>query len=211
MITTIYRFVNEGLIKFISDILFAVFLLIFLSPLILLIILILFFFSSEKIFYFQKRIGMNGSFFTLIKFRTMSSDPEILNTYFDRNPKERRLWIEKQKLFHDPRITKIGNFLREFSLDELPQILNVLIGQMSFIGPRPIVVSEIAKYGSNFKLYKTIRPGISGLWQVSGRNNTTYKERVDFDIFYVENRNFLLDFKIFFKTFSAVFSRYGAY
>tara|TARA_Y100000996_G_scaffold138258_1_gene105352 strand:+ start:962 stop:1387 length:426 start_codon:yes stop_codon:yes gene_type:complete len=141
----------------------------------------------------------------------MSSDTEILSNYLDNNPEEKKMWLAKQKLFKDPRITKIGLFLREFSLDELPQVFNILKGEMSFIGPRPIIQSEVKKYGSNFKLYKTIKPGVSGLWQVSGRNNTTYEERVNFDIFYIKNRSFLLDVKIFFKTFVAIFSRNGAY
>tara|TARA_Y100000994_G_C15682443_1_gene438337 strand:+ start:1340 stop:1765 length:426 start_codon:yes stop_codon:yes gene_type:complete len=141
----------------------------------------------------------------------MSSDTKILSNYLDNNPEEKKMWLAKQKLFKDPRITKIGLFLREFSLDELPQVFNILKGEMSFIGPRPIIQSEVKKYGSNFKLYKTIKPGVSGLWQVSGRNNTTYEERVNFDIFYIKNRSFLLDVKIFFKTFVAIFSRNGAY
>tara|TARA_B100000579_G_C22721244_1_gene799509 strand:+ start:587 stop:1012 length:426 start_codon:yes stop_codon:yes gene_type:complete len=141
----------------------------------------------------------------------MSSDTKILSNYLDNNPEEKKMWLAKQKLFKDPRITKIGLFLREFSLDELPQVFNILKGEMSFIGPRPIIQSEVKKYGSNFKLYKTVKPGVSGLWQVSGRNNTTYEERVNFDIFYIKNRSFLLDVKIFFKTFVAIFSRNGAY
>ena len=199
------------MIKLILDILFAFFLIIFLSPLFFTIILILFFFSKDKVFYHQNRIGFNGKKFRLIKFRTMSSDEGILSNYLDNNPEEKKMWLAKQKLFKDPRITKIGVFLREFSLDELPQVFNILKGEMSFIGPRPIIQSEVKKYGSNFELYKTIKPGVSGLWQVSGRNNTTYEERVNFDIFYIKNRSFLLDVKIFFKTFVAIFSRNGAY
>jgi len=198
-------------VKFILDALFSFFLMLFLSPLFCLIILILFVFSNEKVFYYQDRIGKNGKKFNLIKFRTMSSDVKILNNYLDNNPEEKKIWLEKQKLFNDPRITKIGIFLREFSLDELPQVVNVFKGEMSFIGPRPIVQNEVSKYGSDFELYKTIKPGISGLWQVSGRNNTTYSERVDFDIFYIKNRSFLLDLEIFLKTFIAIFSRNGAY
>lgn len=185
--------------------------MLFLSPLFFSIILVLFLFSNEKVFYYQNRIGLNGKQFRLIKFRTMSSNVEILNNYLKNNPNEKKMWSEKQKLFKDPRITKIGIFLREFSLDELPQVFNVFKGEMSFIGPRPIVQNEIKKYGSNFKLYKTIKPGISGLWQVSGRNNTTYNQRVDFDIFYIKNKNFMLDVKIFLKTFATIFSRNGAY
>ena len=114
-------------------------------------------------------------------------------------------------MLHDPRITKIGFFLREFSIDELPQLFNILKGDMSFIGPRPIVKEEISKYGKYFEKYIEVKPGLSGLWQVSGRNDTTYDQRIKHDIFYIENQSLLLDIKIFLKTFLVVFSRKGAY
>jgi len=111
----------------------------------------------------------------------------------------------------DPRVTWIGRFLRRFSLDELPQLWNVLAGDMSLVGPRPIVVSEIERYGLDYAAYEAVRPGLTGLWQVSGRNDTTYQERVDYDSYYVRNWSLRLDAKIAIKTFRAVISGTGAY
>ena len=168
--------------------------------------------TLESIFFMHPRIGKNGKVFNLYKFRTMKHSRDlILEDYFKKNPQEKNKWDENYKLKDDPRITKIGYFLREFSLDELPQILNILKGEMSFIGPRPIVKKEINKYGQDFHKYTTVKPGLTGLWQVSGRNNTTYKERVDYDMYYITNQSLPLDIKIFFKTFLIVLSRKGAY
>ena len=116
-----------------------------------------------------------------------------------------------QKLKNDPRITRVGNFLRKTSLDELPQLFNVLLGQMSLVGPRPIVKNEIEKYDVVYELYKSVRPGITGLWQISGRNNTTYEERVNFDKEYIENWTFFSDLIILIKTIKVVIFREGAY
>ena len=129
----------------------------------------------------------------------------ILKKLLIQNPHFKNEFENTRKLINDPRITNIGKFLRFTSLDELPQIYNVLIGDMSFIGPRPIVKSEIKKYGKDFKKAFSIKPGISGLWQVSGRNNLPYTKRVDLDIFYAKNFNFLLDLKIFIKTLIVIF------
>ena len=139
------------------------------------------------------------------------SRDKILSNYFLKYPKEKINWDLNRKLKNDPRVTGIGYYLREFSLDELPQVFNVLKGEMSFIGPRPIVEDEIIKYGENFKYYKKNKPGLSGLWQVSGRNDTSYEERVAFDSLYAENISFLFDLKIFFKTFYVVLTKKGAY
>ena len=131
--------------------------------------------------------------------------------HFEKYPYEKKFWEENQKLKNDPRITKVGYFLREFSLDELPQIFNVLKGDMSFIGPRPIVDSEKYKYGNDFSYYKKVKPGISGLWQVSGRNDISYSKRIELDCLYTKNISFLLDLKIFFKTFYVILMKKGAY
>ena len=117
-----------------------------------------------------------------------------------KNPNFKDEFIKTRKIINDPRITNIGKFLRFSSLDELPQIINVLKGEMSFIGPRPIVKSEIKKYGNDFEKAFLIKPGISGLWQVSGRNKLSYEKRVELDIYYSENISFRLDIKIFIKT-----------
>ena len=193
------------------DISTSLILIVILLPLILILIFSIILFSGSNPCYSRVRIGKNGNKFTLYKFTTMKSDPEILIDYFKNNPDQEKYFNENQKLLYDPRITKVGFLLREISIDELPQLINILIGDMSFIGPRPIVEEEIIKYGNSYELYKQVRPGLSGLWQVSGRNDTSYKQRVEFDVLYIENQSFLLDVKIFFKTFFAVLSRKGAY
>lgn len=198
--------------KTLFDFLFSLSLIFLLIPLFLLIIFILFFFTDSKVFFIHKRIGKNGKKFNLFKFSTMRhSRDKILSKYFQENPSQKIYWQKNQKLKNDPRVTKIGYFLREYSLDELPQIFNILKGNMSFIGPRPIVEDELQKYGNNFESYKLVKPGLSGLWQVSGRNNTSYDERIELDCKYIEKMSFFLDVKIFFKTFYVVLTRIGAY
>ena len=132
----------------------------------------------------------------------------LLKEILIKNPNFKNEFEETRKIINDPRITKIGKFLRFSSLDELPQIVNVLRGDMSFIGPRPIVKSEIKKYGNDFKKVFSIKPGISGLWQVSGRNKLSYNQRVELDIFYSENISFRLDIKIFIKTILVILFPY---
>ena len=133
----------------------------------------------------------------------------LLKKILLQNPNFRNEFENTRKITNDPRITNIGKFLRFTSLDELPQIFNVLKGDMSFIGPRPIVKSEIKKYGKNFKKAFSVKPGISGLWQVSGRNKLSYKKRVELDTFYSENMNLLLDIKIFIKTIIVILFPFG--
>ena len=200
------------LTKIVCDYLFSIILIVILSPLFILIILSLLLFSSTNIFFSHKRIGKNGKYFNLYKFRTMkNSRDKILSKYFEKYPDEKIYWKKNQKLKNDPRITRIGYFLRDYSLDELPQILNILKGEMSFIGPRPIVENEKDKYGDRFSNYKSVKPGLSGLWQVSGRNNTTYEERVELDYLYTKKMSFFLDVKIFFKTILVVLMKKGAH
>ena len=133
----------------------------------------------------------------------------LLKKILIKNPNFKDEFIKTRKIINDPRITNIGKFLRFSSLDELPQIINVLKGEMSFIGPRPIVKSEIKKYGDDFEKAFLIKPGISGLWQVSGRNMLSYEKRVELDIFYSENISFLLDIKIFIKTLIVLIFPFG--
>ena len=183
------------------DLVFSFLLIILLFPLFLIIGILIKLNSKGSIIYIQRRIGKNNTPFSCYKFRTMKSESKyILKKLLIQNPHFKNEFEKKRKLINDPRITNIGKFLRFTSLDELPQIYNVLIGDMSFIGPRPIVKSEIKKYGKDFKKAFSIKPGISGLWQVSGRNNLSYIKRVNLDIFYARNINFLLDLKIFIKT-----------
>ena len=168
--------------------------------------------SPGPVFFKQKRIGAKGKTFFCYKFRTMVADADAkLAIYLAENADARSEWAADRKLKEDPRITKIGRFLRKTSLDELPQIFNVLKGEMSLVGPRPIVFDEIEKYQNNFRYYKSVCPGISGLWQVSGRNNLGYYQRVMLDTFYVRNWSLWMDFVILLKTFPAVLKKNGAY
>lgn len=185
---------------------------IFISPLLLLIAVLIKLTSPGPIVYKQQRIGQNGRHFYAWKFRTMVANADrVLNDYLDRCPEARREWEADHKLKNDPRVTRIGNLLRKTSLDELPQVWNALKGEMSLVGPRPIVDAEVEKYGQDFELYVKVRPGISGLWQVSGRNNTTYQRRVDLDKFYVRNWSPWMDIYILAKTVGVVLRRDGAY
>jgi len=192
------------------DILFSFFLIIFLIPLFLIIGIVIKFNSKGTIIYSQKRIGKKNKPFACYKFRTMHPQAKyLLKKILLQNPNFRNEFENTRKITNDPRITKIGKFLRFTSLDELPQIFNVFKGDMSFIGPRPIVKSEIKKYGKEFGKVFSIKPGISGLWQVSGRNNLSYDKRVELDINYSENINFLLDIKIFIRTIVVILFPFG--
>lgn len=167
--------------------------------------------SSGPVFYGHTRIGRGGRRFKAWKFRTMVPDAgKRLEEYLRDHPDARQEWAATQKLTHDPRITRVGHWLRKTSLDELPQLWNVLVGEMSLVGPRPIVDEEIEKYGPVFHAYLQVRPGITGLWQVSGRNNTTYPQRIQLDAYYVRNWSPWLDFYIFFRTAQVVAQREGA-
>jgi Undecaprenyl-phosphate galactose phosphotransferase WbaP len=168
--------------------------------------------SPGPILYSHRRIRKNGAFFSMWKFRTMCVDSaEVLEEYLARNPKARTEWNETHKLRNDPRITPIGLFLRRYSLDELPQLWNVLAGQMSLVGPRPIVAAEVEKYGESFKCYCRVQPGLTGLWQVSGRSELTYDERVALDCQYVQRWSLWNDVKIMSKTFRSVINQDGAF
>ncbi len=136
---------------------------------------------------------------------------EMLEKYLSENPDAKKEWDETFKLTNDPRVTKLGNFLRRTSLDELPQLLNVIRGEMSLVGPRPIVEKEVVKYGENIREYYMVPPGITGMWQVSGRSDTTYAERVAMDTWYVRNWSVWIDIMYLFKTVKAVLNEKGAY
>lgn len=168
--------------------------------------------SRGPILYSQKRIGRCGREFAVYKFRTMAVDAdEILEECLAGDPARREEWERDQKLRDDPRVTRVGRFLRRTSLDELPQLLNVLRGDMSIVGPRPIVAGEAEKYGDVFDDYKRVRPGITGLWQISGRNDTTYDERVSYDFYYINNWCVWMDIWIICRTVPVVLCRRGAY
>lgn len=167
--------------------------------------------SGPGILFVPRRIGYNGKDFFCYKFRTMVPDAEkVLNELLSKNPIARREWEEKTKITNDPRITKIGQFLRNTSLDELPQLFNVIKGEMSLVGPRPIGHHEIEKYGPRLSFYNSVRPGMTGLWQVSGRSNTHFIYRVQLDTWYVKNWSLWYDIAILFKTVRVVLKREGA-
>jgi Undecaprenyl-phosphate galactose phosphotransferase WbaP len=198
--------------KRLIDIALASFLLIALFPLMAIIVLLVMAESGLPVFYAQDRIGFGGRYFRIWKFRTMARNAdEILEAHLDKDPALRQEWLENQKLRRDPRLTLIGRVLRKTSLDELPQLWNVLRGQMSLVGPRPIVTAEVKKYSDTYDLYTNAKPGITGLWQVSGRNNTSYVERVAFDSFYIRNWSVWLDIYLLFRTVKVVLTGHGAY
>ena len=141
----------------------------------------------------------------------VSNADEVLVKHLSENAAARREWEESFKLTNDPRVTRLGAWLRKTSLDELPQVFNVLKGEMSLVGPRPIVQAEIEKYGEHIREYYMVRPGITGMWQTSGRSDTTYAERVAMDTWYVRNWSLWIDMKYLLNTFSAVLEKKGAY
>lgn len=166
--------------------------------------------DGGKGFYAHTRVGQDGTKFKCWKIRTMVSDSsQHLKTYLAENPEAAEEWARDHKLTNDPRITPIGRFLRKTSLDELPQLWNVLCGDMSFVGPRPIVVDEMPRYRENLAIYLAMKPGITGLWQVSGRNDVTYDERVEMDVSYFSKMSLALDVTLILKTASSVLNRTG--
>ena len=192
-------------IKNFFDLIFAIHILLIGFPLFILIALLIKLSSRGPIFFLQERVGKNNKPFYCIKFRTMNPEAEdILENLINSNEKLKEEFNKTHKLKNDPRITKIGKFLRKTSLDEMPQFINVLRMEMSVVGPRPIVKEEISKYGSSIKQVLSIKPGITGLWQVSGRNNLSYKRRVSLDLNYVRDINFSLDLRIIFRTFGVI-------
>ena len=193
------------------DIVGAVTLALLLSPLILAIITLIRI-EGQPVLFWHKRIGRNGRSFHCVKFRTMVRDAEhVLRQLLNEHPELRDEWTKNFKLRNDPRITMTGRILRLTSLDELPQLWNVLRGEMSLVGPRPIVRAELLRYGRNASKYLAVKPGLTGLWQVKGRNDTTYRRRVAMDKFYVKNQGILLDIYILTATPAAVLRRNGAY
>src|SRR5579871_948458 len=168
--------------------------------------------SPGPILYSHRRIRKNGAFFSMWKFRTMClNSAEVLEEYLSKHPAARTEWNKTQKLRGDPRITPIGGFLRRYSLDELPQLWNVLTGQMTLVGPRPIVAAEVEKYKDSFDCYCRVKPGLTGLWQVSGRSELSYDARVALDCDYVNRWSLRRDAVILLKTFSTVLKQDGAF
>ena len=164
----------------------------------------------KTIFYAQKRIGKDGKIIYLYKFRTMVPNSKEILEELLKNPKYKKEWNENQKFHNDPRITKIGKLLRKSSLDELPQFVNVFKGEMSLIGPRPLVKGELDAHNGNHEIYESVKPGITGWWACSGRSNIDYDERLKLEYYYIEHQSLLLDIKCVFKTIEAVLFSKGA-
>ncbi len=197
--------VDRKVSKRLFDIVFSLAVLIFFFPVYLLLALLIAVSSSGPIFYVQERVGKNYRRFECIKFRTMVVNADdLLMEMIETSPQLRQEFEDNFKLKYDPRITWIGHFLRVTSLDEFPQFWNVLMGDMSVVGPRPLVVEELPRYGSHIDRVLTIRPGITGLWQVSGRNDIPYPQRVRMDLYYANARNFWMDLWIVVKTIGVV-------
>ena len=193
---------NSGsLFKRLFDIIFSLSVLGLCAPVYLTLAIAISCTSSGAVFYIQERVGKNYQHFGCIKFRTMIPDADrLLDEMMAQSEDLRQEFSENFKLKEDPRITKIGKFLRITNLDEFPQFINVLKGEMSVVGPRPLVPEEIERYGKHIDRVLTIRPGITGLWQVSGRNDLPYDQRIKIDVSYVKHRNFWLDLQIICKT-----------
>lgn len=198
-------------VKRMVDIFFALIGIIFLLPITIIVkLMYLITKDTNSIFYTQKRVGKNGKLIYIYKFRSMvpNADEELKKLL--KKKKYKKEWEANQKLENDPRITKIGKILRKTSLDEMPQFINVLKGDMSFIGPRPLVVGELDSHNGNHEIYESVRPGITGWWAANGRSDIDYEERLDLEYFYAQNCSLLLDIKCFFKTIAVVFLKKGA-
>ena len=195
-------------IKRILDVIISSIGLVLLLPFFLILAIIIKIDSKGPIIYAHKRIGKNGKEIKIYKFRTMYENAnEMIKDFTEEQMKE---WKTNFKLKNDPRVTKVGNILRKTSLDELPQIINIIKGELSIIGPRPVVEEELEKYGANKNKFLSVTPGLTGFWQANGRSDTTYEQRMQMELYYVDNYNFKLDCQIFFKTFSAVLKKEGA-
>ena len=202
----------ESILRRTLDISVALAGLAFLLPLLLVVAVLVKVQDGGPVFFAQPRLGRAGKMFNCWKFRTMVLDAQArLDELLANDLAARTEWQRDHKLKVDPRITGIGNFLRKSSIDEIPQLLNVLAGDMSIVGPRPIVRAEIPRYASRFDHYCRVKPGLTGLWQVSGRNNTTYRRRVAMDSLYVRRRTIMMDLYIIFATIPAVLQSRGSY
>ncbi|CDN49603.1 MULTISPECIES: sugar transferase [Neorhizobium] len=201
-----------GLAKRSFDITAAALALILFSPIFLMIAALVKFSDNGPIFYGHRRIGHNGRTFKCLKFRTMAvNGDEVLRNYLKANPQAAEEWRATRKLKFDPRVTVVGTVLRKLSLDELPQLLNILRGEMSVVGPRPVVDEELNLYDSFAAFYLSTRPGLTGLWQISGRNDVSYDTRIAFDTQYVQNWSLIGDVAIIVKTIPAVCMARGSY
>lgn len=195
-------------VKRVLDVVLSAVGMVVLAPLMLLICAVIKLDSPGPAFYIHHRIGKDGKPLPLYKFRTMRVGAEgMLDTF---TPQQREEWEHNFKLDHDPRITRVGRFLRKSSLDELPQLLNIFRGELSMVGPRPVVTEELERYGKNKEKFLSVIPGLTGYWQAYTRSDGNYEERMAMELYYVENANLWWDIKIFFATFGAVLKGRGA-
>lgn len=201
--TTFYLIVKRTI-----DILGALIGLVLLSPIFLIVAIAIKLDSKGPIIFGHTRKGLHGKDIKVYKFRTMYENSQEIFNNFTKEQKEE--FYKNFKLENDPRVTKIGDFLRRTSIDELPQLINILNGSMSIVGPRPIVQKEIDLYGDYANKLFSVVPGLTGYWQANGRSDTTYEERIKMDMYYIDNRGFWLDFKIIIKTFGSVLKGEGA-
>ncbi len=195
-------------IKRVIDVILASVALILLSPLFAIIAIAIKIDSKGPVFFAHKRIGKNGKIIKLYKFRSMVINAEELIKSF--TPEQMKEYKENYKLTNDPRITKVGKFLRKTSLDELPQLINIINGDLSIIGPRPVIADELEKYGTNKDKFLSVTPGLTGYWAANGRSNTTYEQRMEMELYYIDNLSLKMDIKVFFKTILSVVKKEGA-
>lgn len=195
-------------IKRFLDIILSFIALVLLSPVFLIIAICIKIESKGPIFFVHKRVGKNGKTIELYKFRSMVPNAEDLIKQF--TPEQMKEFKENFKLENDPRITKIGKILRKTSLDELPQLANILKGDLSIIGPRPVIGEELEKYGENKEKFLSVTPGLTGYWAANGRSCTSYEKRMEMELYYIDNLSWKMDIKIFFKTILSVIKREGA-
>lgn len=198
---------NKYIKRFI-DIILSFIALVVLSPIFLIIGLSIKMESKGPVFFVHKRVGKNGKIIEMYKFRTMVPNAEELIKEF--TPEQMKEFKENFKLENDPRITKVGKVLRKTSLDELPQLINILKGELSIIGPRPVIGEELEKYEENKSKFLSVTPGLTGYWAANGRSNTTYEERMAMELYYIDNMSWKMDIKVFFKTIISVLKKEGA-
>jgi len=200
--------INYISVKRIIDVIISTIGLIVLSPIFLILAIIIKLDSKGPVFFAHTRYGKDGKKFKMYKFRTMYENAQDMINDF--TPEQMKEWKENFKLQDDPRITKVGKFLRKTSLDELPQIVNIMKGDLSIIGPRPVIEEELKKYGENKEKFLSVTPGLTGYWQANGRSSTTYEQRMEMELYYIDHISPKLDFKIFFKTIESVIKKEGA-
>lgn len=200
--------INYMSVKRVFDLVISTIGLIILSPIFLILAIIVKLDSKGPVFFAHTRYGKNGKKFKMYKFRTMYENAQDMINDF--TPEQMKEWKENFKLQDDPRITKVGKFLRKTSLDELPQIVNIIKGDLSIIGPRPVIKEELEKYGENKEKFLSVTPGLTGYWQANGRSSTTYEQRMEMELYYIDHISPKLDFKIFFKTIESVIKKEGA-